>query len=187
MKQCLIAVGSNLSNSTLTPIQVVEKAFELIPSESAEIIKISPVYRTPSFPIGSGPDFFNAAVSLHINCSPCLFLKHLHSIEHNLERKRNTRWSARSCDLDLLAVGDLVLPDRKTYNQWANLDLKQQMTLAPNEMILPHPRLAERAFVLVPLADIAPDWKHPITDKTVKEMLAELPCHAFDGIEKVKD
>jgi len=166
---------------------VVEKAFELIAVESARKIKISSVYRTPSFPVGSGPDFCNAAVSLQIDCAPETFLQRLHDIENKLERKRPSRWSARSCDLDLLACDDLVLPDRKTHDHWATLALKDQMEHAPDELILPHPRLAERAFVLVPLADIAADWVHPVSGKTVRQLLAELPAKALDGIERVSD
>jgi 2-amino-4-hydroxy-6-hydroxymethyldihydropteridine diphosphokinase len=82
----------------------------------------------------------------------------------------------RTLDLDLLALGDSVLPDAATQEHWRNLPLADQKRLAPDGLILPHPRLQDRAFVLVPLADVAPDWRHPLTGQTVAAMTASLPA-----------
>lgn len=97
-------------------------------------------------------------------------LSALHAVEDRLGRKREGRWGRRVIDLDLLACGDAVLPDLDTHAHWRNLPLEAQQRLAPDGLILPHPRLHERAFVLVPLADVAPDWRHPILGLSVKEM-----------------
>jgi 2-amino-4-hydroxy-6-hydroxymethyldihydropteridine diphosphokinase len=68
-----------------------------------------------------------------------------------------------------------VLPDAATYQRWRDLPMAQQRSEAPDQLILPHPRLHERAFVLVPLCDVAPDWVHPVSGLSVAEMCAALP------------
>ena len=62
------------------------------------------------------------------------------------------------------------MPDLKTYEYWRDLPLEVQKTAVPPELVLPHPRLKERAFVLVPLLDVAPDWCHPVSGESVREM-----------------
>jgi len=89
----------------------------------------------------------------------------------------------RTLDLDLLAVGDSVLPDAFVQARWRDLPLAAQIGHTPDQMILPHPRLQDRAFVLVPLADVAPDWVHPSTGATVRQMLAALPQEDRAGVQ----
>ncbi len=110
----------------------------------------------------------------------------LHGIEAELGRTRTTdaqRWQARGIDLDLLAMGQQVLPNSATQDAWRNLHPAEQQSATPPELILPHPRLQDRAFVLVPLAEIAPDWRHPRTGLTVTQMLAALPQAERDAIQ----
>lgn len=68
-----------------------------------------------------------------------------------------------------------MLPDSATFEEWHGLSPREQAEATPDQLILPHPRLQDRAFVLVPLADVAPDWVHPILGKSVARMLADLP------------
>ncbi len=131
-------------------------------------------YSTPAFPAGSGPDFVNAAVLVQTTLSPEGVLDALQRIEHALGRTREKRWEPRLCDLDLIAYGDVILPDLHTFKHWQNLAFTDQKTQAPVELILPHPRLQDRAFVLIPLKDIAPDWCHPVSGNSVTQMIDAL-------------
>ncbi len=126
--------------------------------------------QSPAFPPGSGPDYVNAVVAFTTTLGPAEVVGRLHDIEAAFGRVRGERWSARILDLDLLALGDHVLPDRETYDAWVDLPLEEQKRKTPDRLVLPHPRMAERAFVLVPLAEIAPDWVHPVTGLTATAM-----------------
>ncbi len=89
----------------------------------------------------------------------------------------------RTLDIDLLAMGDSVLPDTKTQDSWRALAPEAQIRTTPDQLILPHPRLQDRAFVLVPLADVAPDWVHPRTGLTVLQMLDALPAADREAVK----
>jgi 2-amino-4-hydroxy-6-hydroxymethyldihydropteridine diphosphokinase len=139
-------------------------------------------FSTPAFPPGSGPDFVNAAAALETALAPEALLAELHAVEAALGRVRPARWAPRLCDLDLIAMGDRVLPDAGTLRRWMALDRGAAQRVAPPRLILPHPRLQERGFVLVPLADVAPGWRHPLSGLTVREMLAALPADDLAAI-----
>ena len=88
----------------------------------------------------------------------------------------------RTLDLDLLALGDSVVPDEATQTAWRDLPAEEQPRRTPDRLILPHPRLQDRGFVLIPLADIAPDWRHPLTGQTVAQMRDALTPAQTAGI-----
>jgi len=183
VKLHLIALGANLPSRAGPPQATLEAALAALEARGIAVAARSRWRRSPAFPPGAGPDYVNGAAALATGLSPGAVLDALHAVERELGRDRRRRWEARVCDLDLLACGDLVLPDRETARKWIALPPEAAAERAPAGLVLPHPRLHERGFVLAPLADIAPDWRHPILGLSVREMLAALPDGALDGIE----
>lgn len=147
------------------------------------ISSVSRFWRTPAFPAGSGPDFANSVAVIASSLPAEPLLEALHAIEADFGRDRSTgRWSARVLDLDLIALDDMIAPDADTLRHWIDLAPDQQRRRAPDRLILPHPRLQDRGFVLGPLAEIAPEWRHPLTGRSVTRMLARLPDDAMAGM-----
>ncbi len=177
-----IAVGSNLQTATRTSLEMVNEALELLAPAGLRITRQSRWYSAPAFPKGNGPDYVNGVVGFSTELDAEAVLATLHEIEHRLGRTRHKRWAARVVDLDLLAFGTEIHPSRAVFEQWRSLPLAAQMQAAPEALILPHPRLQDRAFVLKPWADIAPDWRHPVLGQRVRAMLAALPAPDRDEI-----
>ncbi len=173
--KALVALGANLTSWAGTPDRTLRAALGALGDSGLTIAAVSPFFATPCFPAGTGPDYVNAAAVVTGAVGPQALLTTLHAVEAEFGRERAQRWGRRVLDLDLIAFGDTVLPDARTQAQWRNLPLEDQMTRAPDTLILPHPRVQDRAFVLIPLARIAPDWTHPILGQTVQEMADALP------------
>ncbi|MEJ6399281.1 2-amino-4-hydroxy-6-hydroxymethyldihydropteridine diphosphokinase [Yoonia sp. 208BN28-4] len=166
----LIAAGSNATSSWGGPLETVQEGLARLAKAAGGESRISAFYRTPAFPAGAGPDFVNAAAAIETSIAPEDLLALLHRIEAKAQRTRDVRWGQRTLDLDLIAVGQSVMPDRPTFAHWRDLPLAEQMQDAPDRLILPHPRMQDRAFVLVPLSDVAPQWQHPVSGLTVDQM-----------------
>jgi 2-amino-4-hydroxy-6-hydroxymethyldihydropteridine diphosphokinase len=176
-QRLLIALGANLPHGGQPPEDTLRSACDDLATHLGPLITSS-IYATPCFPAGAGPDYVNAAVSAPIpaDLGPDGALALLHSIEDKHGRHRETRWGMRTLDLDLIAFGQTVLPDPATHRHWRDLPMDDQRRLAPDRLILPHPRLQDRAFVLIPLCDVAPDWTHPLTGLSIARMAAALPA-----------
>lgn len=160
----LIGVGANLESATLgQPIDACRWAFRRVVSISdGAVVRTSSFYRTAPVPASDQPDFINAVFAIDADFEPEPFLQRLHDIEAEAGRVRSTPNAARILDLDLLAMGDLVRP-------------------GPG-LVLPHPRLADRAFVLYPLCDVAPGWRHPSLGLTASELRDRLPPQRIEQL-----
>ncbi len=160
----LIAIGSNLPDRAgRSSIENCDRAIDLLASHTALTLEsVSPWYRTAPIPASDQPDFINGVARFSGAIEPLDLLAILHAVEAETGRLRTLPNAARTLDLDLLAIGDLVI------------DTPQ--------LTLPHPRLAERAFVLFPLCDVAPTWRHPILRQTVLELRDSLPPQRIEQL-----
>lgn len=146
----------------------------------------SRLHATPAFPAGSGPDYANAVVAVDPGGrDPEAVLELLHALEARFGRLRDRRWGPRTLDLDLIAAGDAVRPDPVAWARWHDLDPAAQQVEAPDRLILPHPRIEDRLFVLMPLAEIAPDWRHPVTGAGIAALIAAHPPAAREAIRAI--
>lgn len=150
-----LALGSNLGEreATLAQARMVLEMFDI------EIVRASRILETPALmPVGAPADwdipYLNQVLMVRTHLLPLELLAAIKHIESDLGRKPAARWAPREIDIDILVYDEVLMVS----------DL----------LTLPHRQLDQRRFVLEPLAEIAPEWKHPVFDKTAKDMLAEL-------------
>lgn len=185
----IVALGANLPSPAGSAQETLRATFDILHTEpTISISRVSRLWNSAAVPAGSGPDFVNAALTLRTALSAPQLLALLHRIEAALGRDRSSgRWSPRVLDLDLIALDDHVLPDVATQRAWMTLPPAQQQVRSPDRLILPHPRMQDRGFVLAPLAEIAPNWRHPVLNLTVRAMLNRLPAAARAGLHPLPD
>ena len=146
----LIALGANLPSAEGETYVTLRAALERLKAYGIEVVKHSRFYRSSAWPDPSDPPFVNAVAELRTSLSPADLLRVLHEIEDEFGRERGRKNAPRTLDLDLI-------------------DYDGRREEGPPQ--LPHPRMETRAFVLVPLADVAPHWRHPVSGKSVSELL----------------
>jgi len=154
----LIALGSNLSSLAGTPAENICLAAKKLSEYDFEVIAWAPLYATAPVPKSDQPDFINTVIQVEFSGIPEAALEICHRIERDMGRIRHIKNEARVIDLDIIAWNDVV-------------------QLGPPE--LPHPHLHERAFVIYPLCDIAPEWAHPTLNKTAEELKRSLPDYGI--------
>ena len=146
MPTAFVALGSNIDPETH-----LAAAVRLL-AERVRITGASPVYRTPPWGVTEQAPFLNAVLWVETGLEPEPLLDLLLDIERRRKRVRTVRFGPRTLDLDLLSYGERLLQTER--------------------LTLPHPRLHERAFVLVPLCDLAPGWRHPVLHRSAAHLLA---------------
>ena len=153
-----IGAGANLAHPTYgSPRETLEAAFRELEGRGVRVQRVSPWYRTAPVPASDQPWYQNTVIEVATDLGPDELLAALHEVEEAFGRVRTIANAARVIDLDLLDFRGEIAPE------------------SPGRATLPHPRLAARAFVLRPLADLAPDWRHPMTGQPIQALLAALP------------
>ncbi|MEY8830960.1 2-amino-4-hydroxy-6-hydroxymethyldihydropteridine diphosphokinase [Sedimentitalea sp. XS_ASV28] len=178
----IIGLGGNLPFQGSPTATTLRQAIEMLAQPDMVIRSVSRFYATPCFPAGAGPDYVNAVAVLATTLPPETLLERLHAVEAAFRRERVQRWGMRTLDADLLTYDQLVLPDLARQSQWRLLPAQEQIRATPDELILPHPRMQDRAFVLVPMLDVAPDWVHPVLRETVRSLCDALPAEDRDAV-----
>ncbi len=167
---CYLGLGANLPYGEQTPEMTIKAAIEQLDRMLFKVTSCSGFYVTKPVPLTDQPDFINCVVAVETDVLPQDLLDICHEVEARFGRERHDRWSARTLDIDILAVADTVLP---SPGEWQDIVSSSADGSIP-PLTLPHPRLHERAFVLEPLAEIAPEWLHPQLGQTSKELLQAL-------------
>jgi 2-amino-4-hydroxy-6-hydroxymethyldihydropteridine diphosphokinase len=166
----LLGLGSNIPRAGLaSPRETCEAALAALEARGVRVAARSRWWLTAPVPASDQPWFCNGVARVETGLGPSELLALMHAIEDEFGRVRRVRNEARVIDLDLLAHGGAVLDGRAG-------------PVLPHP-VLPHPRLHERAFVLFPLAEVAPGWRHPATGRTAAEMAAEMAAAPPPGQE----
>ncbi len=148
-----IALGANISSAAGTPAKTFKAALQALEQAGLQPVAVSPFYETEAWPDAAAPPFLNAVAAFKTRLQPLALLTLLHEVETQLGRKRSVPNVPRTLDLDLLDYDGRV---------------------SVGTVTLPHPRIAQRRFVLEPLAHIAPGWRHPVSGQTVEALLTAL-------------
>ncbi|HEX4505929.1 MAG TPA: 2-amino-4-hydroxy-6-hydroxymethyldihydropteridine diphosphokinase [Alphaproteobacteria bacterium] len=152
----VIALGANLPGRFASPAEAVEAAIRALQTTEITLISRSRLYRSAAWPDPSDPEFVNAVITVMTDLNASELLERLHTLEAEFGRERRKPNAPRPLDLDIV-------------------DHAGRVSAPGDTPILPHPRMADRAFVLLPLAEIVPDWRHPVTGAAIADLVRALP------------
>jgi 2-amino-4-hydroxy-6-hydroxymethyldihydropteridine diphosphokinase len=154
----LIGIGANLNTPAFgSPRSTCEAAVGELDKAGVAITRRSSWFKSAPVPISDQPWYINGVVGIDTDLEPAELISLLHNIEDQFGRVRSAKNAARTLDLDIIAYGDLIVG----WNEENN-----------NDLVIPHPRLNERAFVLLPMLEIVPKWCHPVLKLTLNEMIS---------------
>ena len=156
LQSIYIALGANQAYRGAPPLENLNSALCALVSNGVQVTACSRPWRTPAWPDPSDPPFVNGVVDVRTDLEPDALLALMHEIEARFGRVRGRRNAPRSIDLDII-------------------DYRGRIEAGDPGPILPHPRLAGRAFVLLPLKDVAPRWRDPVSGASVEQLIAALP------------
>ena len=167
----ILGLGSNLSSSFGDRFKNIELALSALNNYGIIVIKRSSFYETPSFPNNKNPKFINIIVEVITKLPPVDLASVLIFIEESLERTRSVKNDPRTCDIDIIDYANNVMSFK--YKN--------------HDFVVPHEKLTFRNFVLYPLQEIKPEWKHPETKKSISTLIDELPLKDKKLILKLKN
>ena len=166
----LLGLGSNLPSSFGDRFKNIDLAISLVEKNDIKVIKKSSYYETPSYPNKEKPKFINVVIAVKTYLKPIDFVSILISIEENLERKRKQKNDPRTCDIDIIDYNNQIIEFK-----YRKLDFS-----------FPHKKLICRNFVLYPLQEIMPEWKHPKTKALISVLINKLAKEDKNSILKIK-
>jgi len=155
-----IGIGSNLGNR----ISNIEISKYFLKFNGINILKSSSYYETFSWPDPNKPKFINVVIQSNTTLSPKKLMKIFKDIEKKLGRSNSLKNSPRTCDIDIISYRNKVIT---------------------TDIIIPHKRMSKRNFVLIPLLEIAPNWVHPKTNKSIKKLIFSLPIKDITTIKHI--
>ena len=182
-----LAFGSNQETQLTGSVRTIRSAYTLLSNRTLTGCVTSPFYKTPAFPAGNGPDYVNSVIKAETMLPPQALLAALHDVETQLGRVRKNRWGSRIIDIDLLDYQECILPSLDVYKACAEMPLDSQRIKWPDDLILPHPRIQDRGFVLVPLRAVAPAWIHPVSAKPIDALIAAIDPQELAEIVQISD
>ncbi|MBO6503264.1 MAG: 2-amino-4-hydroxy-6-hydroxymethyldihydropteridine diphosphokinase [Kordiimonadaceae bacterium] len=180
--ECILGLGANLPFAGAGPAPNLRAAINEISATTISNVTVSGFYLSTPVPHTDQPDFVNCVMSGTTQLSAKELMARCQSMETQYGRERDGRWQARTLDIDILDYGGQILP---TAGDWTKLMQDGRDGTIAADLIVPHPRLHERGFVLKPLAEIWPDWSHPVLGKTALELLNSLGSEEVDDVRPI--